>query len=445
MYVIVKLKSRNPCGAKESWVYVSKKAFLANDLPYLCYVDEKMERVVCMAFIDLVRWNPQSNDIFAWKFPQTNLSTATQLVVSESQEAIFFAKGQILSKFGPGKYTLDTENLPLLRNLYGIPFGGNNPFLAEVWFVSKTQMLTIDWKTSPMRFMDPQYNAMIPITATGRYGLKVKDAEKFLVKLVGNMNRFTSRELTDHFMGPLVSKTNSSIISYMTANTIGIMQITACLDQLGAFIGQPMSEFWEDYGMELVGFYITSIDIDTSTTEGRKISEALTDRSAQNIAGYTWQQNRSFDVARDAITHGGDMGMLGAVMLTGVMSRGGIGAGIMSQPGQAGFNVGPATSQPGNISIPSSPVGQGRRQVFCSNCGKKYSINSRFCPFCGSAYHPCPVCAADNPENARRCVVCGVSLVSKANSADMGNTCSRCGTSVTFGTSFCPNCGNKLS
>ncbi|NLA45073.1 MAG: SPFH domain-containing protein, partial [Candidatus Cloacimonetes bacterium] len=83
-----------------------------------------------MAIIDVVSWTPESNDIYAWKFPHQNLSTYTQLIVNESQEAILFSKGKIIGKFGPGKHTLNTENLPILRNLFGIPFGGKNPFFA---------------------------------------------------------------------------------------------------------------------------------------------------------------------------------------------------------------------------------------------------------------------------------------------------------------------------
>ena len=93
-----------------------------------------------MAIIDLVRWAPQGNQtIYAYRFPETNLSTYTQLIVQESQEAILFSKGQIVGKFGPGKHTLNTENLPILRSLYGLPFG-KNPFTAEVWFVKITAL-----------------------------------------------------------------------------------------------------------------------------------------------------------------------------------------------------------------------------------------------------------------------------------------------------------------
>jgi membrane protease subunit (stomatin/prohibitin family) len=243
-----------------------------------------------MAFIDVVEWNDAKNDIFAWKFGQNtnnNLSTFTQLIVRESQEAVLFSKGQILGNFGPGKHTLNTENLPLLRNLYGIPFGKKNPFTAEVWFVNKAAPLTISWKTDTMRYHDPDYNQMVPLSAEGRYGLKVEDAQRFLVQLVGTLVEFTAAQLTNHFLGELISKTKSAISSFMRTNQVGILTISEHLEDLQKFIGQPLKEFWESYGMLLTGFYITKVDLDTSTEDGKKIAAALSDRSAQNIAGYT--------------------------------------------------------------------------------------------------------------------------------------------------------------
>lgn len=145
--------------------------------------------------------------------------------------------------------------------------------------VNKTAPLNIDWITTTMRFMDPDYGQMLPLIAKGRYGLKVMDAERFLVKLVGTMRSFTSAELTDHFKGAMIAKTNSSIIAFMTANRVGINSIAMHLDDLSRFIKQPMSEFWEEYGFELSGFYITEVNLDTSSAEGRKISEAIDRKS----------------------------------------------------------------------------------------------------------------------------------------------------------------------
>lgn len=392
-----------------------------------------------MALIDVVEWNPQSNDIFAFRFPNSNLSTATQLIVHESQEAVFFSKGQIIGKFGPGKHQLTTENLPLLRNLYGIPFGGKNPFVAEVWFVNKTAPLTIDWVTTTMRFMDPDYNAMVPLVAQGRYGLKVKDAERFLIKLVGTLQTYTSNELTDHFMGPLVAKTNSSIMSYMNANHIGINQIAGYLEDLSKFIGQPMGEFWEEYGFNLEGFYITSIDLDTSSPDGQKIADALSDRSAQGIAGFTWQQKQSFDVANNAVGNGSSMGILGAGMMMGVFGGNSTGAAMMQPPQQGVYGM----PQQGAYGMQPGGQQHARAEVFCSRCGKKFATNNKFCPHCGDKYNPCPTCGADNDEKAKRCVSCGTFL-SSDNYVVSGQVCGKCGTPVQPGLKFCPECGNKI-
>jgi len=415
------------------------------------------------AFIDFVEWNNAANDVFAWKYvqydrqgrpvPNNNLSTFTQLVVRESQEAILFSKGEILGKFGPGKHTLNTENLPLLRNLFGIPFGGNNPFTAEIWFVNKTAPLTIDWRTDDQKgsrthgqrdswiYRDPELGQVVHLLAGGRYGCKVEDAERFLTQLVGTMAAFTAAELTDHFWGSLIAKTKSSIIAFMQANQVGITTISAHLSDLSKFIEQPLKEFWENYGMLLTGFYITTVDLDTSTPEGQKIAAALSDQAAQNIAGFTWQQKQGFSVAESALTRGGDMGMLGAVAMTGMLGGGG-------GMGQALMQPAPHMQGAGQMPMGGFPAGApaapGRKEVFCSKCSKKYPATSSFCPSCGNKYNPCPRCASDNAEGGKRCVSCGTGLAPAQAGGGFGDACPRCGLASAPGVKFCPSCGNKL-
>src|ERR1035441_3298399 len=217
----------------------------------LCLANSQVEKNL-MAFIDVASWDDSSSGYagdgpqFAWKFRESNLSTFTQLLVRESQEAVLFTKGQLLGKFGPGKHTLNTENLPLLRNLFGLPFGGKNPFFAEVWFVNKVVPLNIDWNTTSMMYHDPDYNAMVPMRAVGRYGLKVLDAERFLIKLVGAAEQFTAAALTEHFQGAMNAKTKTVLLSYMQAQHIGIKSISAYLEPLSQALKASMLAFWED-------------------------------------------------------------------------------------------------------------------------------------------------------------------------------------------------------
>jgi len=390
-----------------------------------------------MAFIDFVRWEPGSEQIFAWKFPENNLSTFTQLVVSESQEAVLFSKGQVLGKFGPGKHTLNTENLPLLRNLFGIPFGGKNPFTAEVWFVNKLVPLNIDWHTDSMLLHDPDYQTMVPLLASGRYGLKVADAERFLIKLVGTAYRFDARQLTDHFWGALVSKTKSVLLQFMQSQRVGIKSIAAHLDNMSEVLKASMLTFWEDYGFVLAGFYVTTVEVDGTTDVGKRILEAMSRQSAQIIGGYTWQQSQAFDIAGKAVGSVGEGqgGLLGAVLATNMMGNM-TGGGLMQSQPSPSNPVNPVQPvNPGGINpqLHGSPA----REVYCSNCGKKFANTMRFCPSCGDPYTPCPRCGADNDTAARRCVSCGTPLLSA------GQLCPQCQSPIPPGSAFCPGCGKQ--
>ncbi len=401
-----------------------------------------------MAIIDMLKWDT-SNDQFAWKHPEQNLSTFTQLIVHETQEAVLFSKGKLMGKFGPGKHTLDTENLPILRNLFGLPFGGKNPFTAEVWFVNRTSPLNIPWTTDSMRFMDNAYGAMIPLRAEGQYGLQIVDAEKFLLKLVGTVPAFDSRALTAQFRGELISKTKSTIMAKMTQDKISVLEISGYLSTISDYLKQIMAEFWSEVGFKLNSFYVTTIDIDNTTPEGQKIIEAITSKSARQIEGYTYQQERSFDTMQVSSIGGLGLGM-------------GIGSGMSGLMGTPGGTTGgapagavmPGASVPGGMGLSSSSS-----PVFCAKCGTK-TAGAKFCPSCGKGYNPCPGCAADNLADALKCVMCsrplGVSCPKCKNPLaidakfcpNCGNTlkkaCAKCGTESADGTKFCPNCGNGL-
>ena len=384
--------------------------------------------------IDFVKWDTRPDEqLFAWKFPETNLSTYTQLVVAESQEAILFSKGQVVGKFGPGKHTLNTENLPILRTMFGIPFGGKNPFTAEVWFVNKLMPLNLDWTTDSMMYHDPDYQTMVPLLAKGRYGIKIVDAERFLIKLVGTTTTFTAQQLTDNFYGATVAKTKSTLLQFIMSNRIGIKSISAYLEGLSESLRQSIATYWEDYGFQLISFYITTIEVDSNTDAGKAILKAMSQQSAQIIGGYTWQQSQVFESADKAIDKmgngNGQNSLLGAVIATNLMGNLS-GGGLLNPVSYKNQETNP------NVQNPVAPP---VREVYCSNCAKKFPSNVKFCPHCGDPYNGCPKCGADNDKNAKKCVSCGTTLSAS------GATCSNCNSPLAEGAAFCNTCGKPVA
>lgn len=126
------------------------------------------------------------NSTFIWKHPSEDFNTKSQLIVHESQEAIFFMNGQLLDSFGPGRHTLDTQNIPLIGKFYNKVFDDESPFHCEVYFINHTEQMAIKWGTdSKVEYVEPTYNFPIQIGASGEMNLRVIDAKKLLVKIVG--------------------------------------------------------------------------------------------------------------------------------------------------------------------------------------------------------------------------------------------------------------------
>lgn len=405
------------------------------------------------SIIDVVQWQPQGNEvIYAYHHPERNLSTMTQLLVHESQEALLFSKGQLVGKFGAGKHQLSTENLPILRSLYGFPFGGENPFTAEVWFVNKIQTFAIDWSIKGLPYFDVDYNTQLPLIATGQYGLRIVDTEKFVINFVGTHYTFTEEDMTNQSYGEICSKTKSLILQYMLSQKIGYMQISAYLDMLSNNLQQQFAPFWANVGLELTKFYVNSIEIDKTTPEGQRIADAISQQAMQKITGSTWQQQQMFDTANNAIdgfsnmngSSGGLLGGLMAVQMMGNMAggMGGVGNGMM-QPAYGQPSLGGAGNANAAAAMGQQQPAAGR-MIYCGACAKKYQEGQQFCPHCGHKYNPCPNCGTDNSDNAKRCVSCGTPLASRVTNDPIGiSYCSRCGSPLQPNDKFCPACGQR--
>ena len=139
--------------------------------------------------LDIVRFDGlKSRDWLIYKYPSDTLMMGGQLIVQEGQVAIFSRGGAIADVFYPGTYTLKTENLPILRNLVNLPFGGKTPFSAEVYFINTTVKLDINWGTiDPIQLIDPKYHVKLRVRAFGQMGLRVRDVTGMFREVIGGL------------------------------------------------------------------------------------------------------------------------------------------------------------------------------------------------------------------------------------------------------------------
>ena len=269
-----------------------------------------------MAIIDVVKWEVNQHE-FCHKFPSQDLRIGSQLVVNTAQTAIFVRGGQILDEFTAGTYTLKTENLPLLNKLINIPFGGDSPFQAEVWFVNQITRMDLKWGTpQPIQLEDPKYSIIVPVRAFGQYGIKVTNPRQFLESLIGNMSSFTADSIDNYFKGKLITNLTSTIAKKIIQDQISILDINTQLVELSEYCNNEINKTFEKYGISLVEFAIMSVNVPQDDPSFVKLKEAKSTRARMNVAGRdVYQMERSFDVLEKAASNeGGGMQMMGVGM-----------------------------------------------------------------------------------------------------------------------------------
>ena len=345
-----------------------------------------------MAVIDVVKWNA-APDEFIWKFPSDQLSTGTRLIVSAAQEALVVIGGNVSEPFQAGTHVLDTQNIPILRNLINIPFGGQTPYSAEVWFIQKTSPLNLLWGTQdPIPLLDPKFQVPIPVRCFGQFGVKIEDSKNFFLKLIGTHDIFNTAMLCDYFKGMVQTKIKSLVASRITALKCSVFEINQHLDELSNQITAEMAPDFAEFGVSLVNFYIQSINFPQDDPAVISLRESLAKRADMTILGYNYTQERSFDVLQGAAQNEG---------MAGTFAGAGIGLGLGTAVGGA---IGPAVNQTtANIINTSAPSRN------CISCNAPLSADMNFCPRCGAAQQ-LSCCGKVLPPDTNFCPVCGKRL-----------------------------------
>ena len=396
-----------------------------------------------MAIVDVLKFNSDAS-IFAWKYPNSELATWSQLIVNESQEAVLIKNGQIADVFGPGRYTLSTDNIPILQGIINLPFGKKSPFSAEVWFINRAFSLDIKWgTTTPIQVQDPKYGVFVPMRAFGQFGIQIEDSRRFLTKLVGTMPFFNSKTLTDYFKGLYVTRVKDRLSSCLVKSKISILEINSHLDEISRELSEQLKVEFAEYGINVASFYVNDISVPENDPAVKQLKAALAKRAEMDILGYNYQQERTFDTLNTAA---GNQGAAGTVMGAGMGMGMGFGMGGVMGNAVGGMESVMSTREE-KKACPSCGAMIGASLKFCSQCGadtqKKpseqelkcsacggtFPAGTKFCPSCGRKINACGNCGNDIPDGVNVCPGCGQQL------------CPNCGKSLAAGAKFCLECG----
>lgn len=236
-----------------------------------------------MALSELIKYEGD-NSTFIWKYPHEDFNNMTELVVHESQEAIFFANGQAADTFEPGRYKLDAENIPILTKMINI-VTGVSIFHCEVYFINKTVQMAVKWGTdSKVRFIEPTLGVPVELGASGEMNLAVSDGRKMLIQLVGTMKGIAwgeegpgfTKSLQTSFRPLISTAVKSNLSASIKQQNIDIVEVDEHLTELSGVLKEKIQPGFEEYGLTIPQFYLTNIVLPEEDPNFKRLRELHT-------------------------------------------------------------------------------------------------------------------------------------------------------------------------
>ncbi|CAN5190474.1 SPFH domain-containing protein [soil metagenome] len=375
---------------------------------------DKVKEAALNQFIEVIEWLDDSQDTLVYRFPVAGqeIKNGAQLIVRESQAAVFVFEGQVADVFTPGKYEIDGGNTPILTKLGAWKFGFNSPFKSEVYFVNTKQFTDMKWGTSnPVMLRDEDFG-IVRLRAFGAYSLRVADPAGFIREIAGTNAHFQTEDIDGQLKRSIITEFSDALGELK----IPALDLAAQYKELGEAIRAKINEDFKGWGLEVTKFYVENVSLPP------EVEAAMDKRASMGALGdaQKYMQFQAADALRDAAQNEGGGAGLGA----------GLGAGF-AVGGQMASAFGQQASGAGGSGTAAN--------VPCPSCGTQNAVGLKFCSDCGgkieAAKVPCVKCGAELREGAKFCSECGSSQ-EKAK-------CSNCQFELAAGAKFCPECGTK--
>jgi len=274
-----------------------------------------------VAIIDLIEYPDERSDEIVRRVPEYGSGEfvlGSQLVVRESQRAVFFRDGKALDVFGPGRHTLSTNNIPLLTTLIGLPFGGKSPFTAEVYFVSMREFTDMKWGTpQPLTFRDPDFG-MVRLRAFGSYSMRVADPQLLVTQFVGSRGAYTTAAIDEFLKSVIINEFNDILGEAKTP----LLDLPGLTRELADTARNALADDFQRLGLQLTTFQIGAI------TPPDEVLKRIDERSGMAALGdmNTYTQFQAAQAMRDAAQNpggaaGAGVGLGAGVAMGGAMAQ----------------------------------------------------------------------------------------------------------------------------
>lgn len=351
--------------------------------------------------LKVIEWADNTHDTMAYKYPippKTQIMMGSQLIVRESQVAILVSSGKIADVFEPGRYKLNTGNMPILTQLRSWKYGFNSPFVCDVYFINTKQFINQKWGTGSPVMMRDQDFGVVQFRGYGIYSFKVTEPAVFLRELLGSNALYKIDSLMEHLKRSIVSGISEAVAASNIPALDLAMKYTAIGDKAEEIVKADFSKM----GISLVNLVVENLSL---TEESVK---ALNERTRMNILGNPQEYTQyaaadSMKTIAENAHKGGGMNMAGTAMQ--------MGAGWA-----VGNTFGAAISGGDKSAAGPVPMAMAGPTMPCPKCRATINANSKFCSECGTKITPvnagklCSVCGKNNKPNAKFCAECGKKL-----------------------------------
>ena len=242
------------------------------------------ERIKKEGLASIIKYEGDGNTL-VWKHPLEDFNCGSQLIVHESQEAIFYRDGKALDLFGAGRYTLETQQLPMMEKLYQLPTDSEQTFHSEVYYINTATLMAIKWGTdSKVRMFDPASGLHVELGACGEFNIRVINSRKLLVKLVGTTGSMKEDQLLGigngkgYFRAMIMTQVKSFLAQAIKSRNINVLEVDERLIELSEELKTRLNQYLDEYGLQMPEFFVSRIITPDDDPNYRRMKQQYADQ-----------------------------------------------------------------------------------------------------------------------------------------------------------------------